>query len=92
MNPGTKRRDADCGEFCYELVGEAGLPAAFSEQKAQLVPGGSGLVEVPLPFVNHQLEAAKRLFQVGRMAAPSPGRLGVGGGCLGSIPQPSKLA
>jgi hypothetical protein len=63
-HPGTACRDAECGEFCYELDGDAGLPAPLAEHRAQLLPGGSNLCELPLPFVNHQLEAAKRLFQV----------------------------
>ncbi len=29
-----------------------------------LVPGGPAVVEVALPLSNHQLEAAKRTFQV----------------------------
>ena len=64
-------------------MGEAALPAAFAEHKAQLVPGGSGLVELPLPFANHQLEAAKRLFQVGG----TPGCTMVAGGALHRLAQ-----
>lgn len=33
-------RDAECGEFCYELRGEAGLPAACLEHKAVISQDG----------------------------------------------------
>ncbi len=45
-------------------MGEAGLPAPFLEHRAVLVPGGPAALEVALPLSNHQLEAAKRVFQV----------------------------
>lgn len=70
--PGLPRRDSDCGEFCYELVGEACLPAPFLEHRAVLVPGGPAVVEVALPLSNHQLEAAKRVFQVGCSGLGAP--------------------
>ncbi|KAI8473771.1 MAG: hypothetical protein J3K34DRAFT_497953 [Monoraphidium minutum] len=66
--PGPSRatlllRDAECGEFCYELYGAAGPPAAAMEHKAVVAHGGGQqFVDVPLPFANAQLEAARRTY------------------------------
>lgn len=67
FTPGTHRAllsfaDAECGEFCYELCGAADLPAAFLDQKALIPLEGLQTVEVPLNFVSHQLENARRLY------------------------------
>lgn len=56
-------KDAACGEFCYEVVGDVSLPAPALEHKA-LVSNASGpqVVQLPLGFVNPQLEAARKLY------------------------------
>ena len=54
--------DPDQGSFCYELVGDTTLPSVFAEQRMVVDVSGPQTRWLPVPFANHQLEAAKRLF------------------------------
>ncbi|GFR48568.1 hypothetical protein Agub_g10470, partial [Astrephomene gubernaculifera] len=57
-------RDKEQGEFCYELVGEPGLPAPIMEVKGAVpLEAPAQLYDLVLPFQNSALEAAKRAFQ-----------------------------
>ncbi|KAG2493472.1 hypothetical protein HYH03_008289 [Edaphochlamys debaryana] len=57
-------RDKEQGEFCYELVGEPGLPAPIMEVKGNVpLEASQQVYDLQLPFQNAALEAAKRVFQ-----------------------------
>ncbi|GLI64998.1 hypothetical protein VaNZ11_008424 [Volvox africanus] len=57
-------RDKDQGEFCYELVGEPGLPSPIMEVKGNVpLESPQQVYDLLLPFQNSALEAAKRAFQ-----------------------------
>ncbi|GMH42128.1 hypothetical protein BSKO_10047 [Bryopsis sp. KO-2023] len=55
--------DKEYGEFCYELVGEVTLPAVFSEHRFTVETDGSQALDIYVPYSNHQLESARRVFQ-----------------------------
>ncbi|PNW70067.1 hypothetical protein CHLRE_17g704300v5 [Chlamydomonas reinhardtii] len=56
-------RDKDQGEFCYELVGEPGLPAPIMEVKGNVpLEAPQQVYDLMLPFPNSALEGAKRAF------------------------------
>ena len=54
--------DITYGSFQYEIHGEAALPAPAAPVKATVDGRTPSLREVPVPFTNSALEAAKRLF------------------------------
>lgn len=54
--------DADQGSFCYELVGEATLPSVFSDTRLSVDVTGLQQRWLHVPFVNHQLDAARKVF------------------------------
>ncbi|KXZ50888.1 hypothetical protein GPECTOR_14g137 [Gonium pectorale] len=57
-------RDKEQGEFCYELVGETGLPAPLMELKGTVaLETPQQVYDLLVPFQNAALEAAKRAFQ-----------------------------
>ncbi|EFJ49198.1 hypothetical protein VOLCADRAFT_90100 [Volvox carteri f. nagariensis] len=57
-------RDKEQGEFCYELVGEPGLPSPMMQVKGNVpLEAPQQVYDLLLPFQNSALEAAKRAFQ-----------------------------
>eukprot|EP00775_Hariotina_reticulata_P012144 gene12144-12282_t len=54
--------DSECGEFAYAISGEVLPPAVFMEHKVKVGIDGPQTIELQLPFTNHLLEAARRLF------------------------------
>ncbi|MEW5300161.1 MAG: hypothetical protein WDW36_003110 [Sanguina aurantia] len=58
-------RDKDQGEFAYELVGSSTLPGPLIEAKGSValeLPAPLQTFDITVPYINTQLEAAKRLF------------------------------
>lgn len=55
-------KDKDQGEFVYELVGATSLPAPLLEAKGVVPLEGPHQYDLPLPWPNHLLESAKRVF------------------------------
>ncbi|MEW5311269.1 MAG: hypothetical protein WDW38_002999 [Sanguina aurantia] len=58
-------RDKDQGEFVYELVGSSTVPGPLIEAKgcvALELPVPLQTFDITVPYINTQLEAAKRLF------------------------------
>lgn len=54
--------DRECGEFCYQLECETKLPAPFLEHKVNLSTDKDNSTDILIPFVNHQLEQAKKTY------------------------------
>ena len=55
-------KEKDLGQFSYELVGEASLPAPSLETKGTVPLEGPHHCPLFVPWINPPLEAAKRLF------------------------------
>ena len=55
-------RDKDLGQFVYELVAEAGLPAPMLQAKGVVPLEGPYVYSLFVPWLNSNLEAAKRTF------------------------------
>ncbi len=55
-------KDRELGEFVYEVVGEATLPAPLLEAKGTVPLEGPHSFNLSVPFVNSNLETAKKLF------------------------------
>jgi len=55
-------KDKDQGEFVYEVIGEASLPAPIMEAKGTVPLEGPTTFDIAMSFANGQLDVAKRLF------------------------------
>lgn len=55
--------DKEQGSFCYELQGDVTMPNIFAEQHLIVNNEGPQSQWLTIPFHNHQLEAAKKIFQ-----------------------------
>ena len=55
-------KDKDLGQFCYEVVAEAMLPAPQLEAKGVVPLEGPHSYSLFIPWVNNNLENAKKTF------------------------------
>ena len=55
-------KDPALGQFVYELVADASLPAPQLETKGVVPLEGPHVYSLPIPWVNANLEAAKKMF------------------------------